>query len=41
MKWLWYLLTALGGFIVGAGGVVGFVFWAAWQKIKDDLPSDM
>ena len=22
------------GIVIGAGAVIGFIFWAAWQKVK-------
>lgn len=30
MAWLYFI----AGVAVGVASVVGFVFWAAWQKVK-------
>lgn len=34
------VLLFVCGVIVGAGAVIGFIAWAAWQKVKHDYRSD-
>ena len=29
------VLCVLGGIVLGAGGVIGFILWAAWRQFKD------
>ena len=29
------ILLILGGIVLGAGGVIGFILWAAWRQFKD------
>ena len=29
------ILWILGGIVLGAGGVVGFIAWAVWRQFKD------
>jgi len=29
------ILLILGGIVLGAGGVIGFIIWTAWRQFKD------
>jgi len=31
---MWIALAALGGFVLGVGAVIGFAWWACWEKNK-------